>query len=270
MTSSCMETLHHGRGGGSSSSRRARASGSGTGSASGELQQQGSGTPRASAASGSLVAAATANAAGHTSAGGPKLTHSASWGAVRAAEARAAALSGIKAMPDKPLALLYTLVDLMKVLVDQLREKCLEERVEAAPNNANNPPKDSSSSSKDSKQEGGSDKAAAPAGAAAGAGGEKQAAAAGGSNGQALHGSASSRGAGPYSSSATAPDDWKLDVNKPCSGERLLLMFDRWRKLLKSFYNEKKQVFDISKVCVYVFGALCLKAIRAPHALSLH
>lgn len=29
---------------------------------------------------------------------------------------------------------------------------------------------------------------------------------------------------------------------------RLLLMFDRWRKLLKAFYNEKKHVFDISKV----------------------
>ena len=25
-------------------------------------------------------------------------------------------------------------------------------------------------------------------------------------------------------------------------------MFDRWRKLLKAFYNEKKNVFDISKV----------------------
>ena len=25
-------------------------------------------------------------------------------------------------------------------------------------------------------------------------------------------------------------------------------MFDRWRKLLKAFYNEKKRQFDISKV----------------------
>lgn len=25
-------------------------------------------------------------------------------------------------------------------------------------------------------------------------------------------------------------------------------MFDRWRKLLKAFYNEKKNTFDISKV----------------------
>lgn len=29
---------------------------------------------------------------------------------------------------------------------------------------------------------------------------------------------------------------------------RLLLMFDRWRKLSKAFYNEKKNTFDISKV----------------------
>jgi len=35
---------------------------------------------------------------------------------------------------------------------------------------------------------------------------------------------------------------------QPCGGERLLLMFDRWRKLLKAFYNEKKRQFDISKV----------------------
>lgn len=43
----------------------------------------------------------------------------ASWSAVKAAEARAAALSGIKAMPDKPLVLLYQLVELMKVCVVQ-------------------------------------------------------------------------------------------------------------------------------------------------------
>ncbi|KAG1672844.1 hypothetical protein FOA52_004648 [Chlamydomonas sp. UWO 241] len=35
--------------------------------------------------------------------------------------------------------------------------------------------------------------------------------------------------------------------NAPCD-ERLLLMYDRWRKLLKGFYNDKKQLFNISKV----------------------
>ena len=35
---------------------------------------------------------------------------------------------------------------------------------------------------------------------------------------------------------------------QPCCNEKLLLMFDRWRKLLKGFYDAKKKVFDISKV----------------------
>lgn len=37
---------------------------------------------------------------------------------------------------------------------------------------------------------------------------------------------------------------------KPCSGEKLLLMFDRWRKLAKAFYSEKKNQFDISKASI--------------------
>lgn len=40
-----------------------------------------------------------------------------------------------------------------------------------------------------------------------------------------------------------APQD-----DQPCSGERLLLIYDRWRKLAKAFYSEKKSQFDISKV----------------------
>lgn len=43
-----------------------------------------------------------------------RLGSSSGW-AHRAAEARAAAVSGIKSMPERPLALLYRLVDLMKV-----------------------------------------------------------------------------------------------------------------------------------------------------------
>lgn len=38
-----------------------------------------------------------------------------------------------------------------------------------------------------------------------------------------------------------------LQEGKPCSGEKLLLMFDRWRKLAKAFFSEKKNQFDISK-----------------------
>ncbi|KAL6771291.1 VIP1 [Auxenochlorella protothecoides x Auxenochlorella symbiontica] len=44
------------------------------------------------------------------------------------------------------------------------------------------------------------------------------------------------------------PKDWVFEDDKPCSGERLLLLYDRWRKLAKAFYSEKKSQFDISKV----------------------
>jgi hypothetical protein len=82
----------------------------------------------------------------------------------------------------------------LQVLVDQLREKCLEERLDLA----------------------------GPAAAAA-------AAAAGGS---------SSSSSSAYSSLTTSPDDWRLDEHKPCSGERLLLMFDRygWQLSVQSIW----------------------------------
>lgn len=44
------------------------------------------------------------------------------------------------------------------------------------------------------------------------------------------------------------PREWEAEKGHPCSGERILLTYDRWRKLLKSFYNTKKDQFDISKV----------------------
>jgi inositol hexakisphosphate/diphosphoinositol-pentakisphosphate kinase len=113
-------------------------------------------------------------------------------------------------MPEKPLVLLYQLVELMKVLVDQLREKCLEERVD--PVN----PHHSSQQEKQGDAAAGGDKAA----------GEK---AAGAEKPQTLLPSNSARGisSSRYSSLASSPDDWRLDDSKPCSGERLLLMFDR-------------------------------------------
>lgn len=233
-TSSCMDLLQQGKSGSGYAALRRGTRTSGTGSGTSEQQQQqqqlGAGTPKGSGgAAGGLVAAATANAAGLHAAGGlSKLTHSGSWSAVRAAEARAAALSGIKAMPDQPLALLFQLVELMKVLVDQLREKCLEERVEATPN-------PHSRSSLD-RQEAAAVSAAAAAGASDKAGPDKAtaAAAAGGSADRAAGGGSlqplnSARGisSSRYSSLASSPDDWRLDETKPCSGERLLLMFDR-------------------------------------------
>ncbi|KAK9821974.1 hypothetical protein WJX81_008214 [Elliptochloris bilobata] len=95
----------------------------------------------------------------------------------------------IHPLPPKPLALLRELVQHLKVLVEQLRGKCLQERVDKS--------------------------------------------------GEAPRG---------YSALTQSPREWALEVGKPCGGERLLLMFDRWRKLLKAFYSERKQQFDISKV----------------------
>ncbi|KAI8107858.1 hypothetical protein M9435_002885 [Picochlorum sp. BPE23] len=89
-------------------------------------------------------------------------------------------------MPADPLKSLRHLSELCKTLVDQLREKCLEE------------------ARKDESQEG-------------------------------------------YSALTMDPNDWQQQPDRPCGGEKMLLMFDRWRKLSKAFFNEKKG-FDISKV----------------------
>lgn len=40
-------------------------------------------------------------------------------------------------------------------------------------------------------------------------------------------------GARGYSALTQSSAEWLLEPGKPCGGERLLLMFDRWRKLLK-------------------------------------
>lgn len=229
-TGSCMDLLQQGKSGSSAYAalrRGTRASGTGSGTGEQQQQQQGAGALKGSGgAGGGLIAAATANAAGlHVARGLSKLTHSGSWSAVRAAEARAAALSGIKAMPDQPLALLFQLVELMKVVVDQLREKCLEERVEATTNPHSRSSLDRQEAAA-AAAAGASDKAGADKAAAAAGGGADRAAGGGGS----LQPSNSARGisSSRYSSLASSPDDWRLDETKPCSGERLLLMFDRW------------------------------------------
>ncbi|KAG7675237.1 hypothetical protein Ndes2526B_g08103 [Nannochloris sp. 'desiccata'] len=51
-----------------------------------------------------------------------------------------------------------------------------------------------------------------------------------------------------YSALTQDPAEWAAEEGKPCGGEKLLLMFDRWRKLAKAFYSDKKGEFDISKV----------------------
>mmetsp|Transcript_36118 Transcript_36118/g.91148 ORF Transcript_36118/g.91148 Transcript_36118/m.91148 type:complete len:1152 (-) Transcript_36118:379-3834(-) len=51
-----------------------------------------------------------------------------------------------------------------------------------------------------------------------------------------------------YSALTQDTSEWSLQEGHPCNGERMLLMFDRWRKLLKSFYNPKTNKYDISKI----------------------
>lgn len=90
-------------------------------------------------------------------------------------------------MPEDPLASMRCLRDLTKDLVEQLREKCLEETKGV------------------NKQDG-------------------------------------------YSALTMDPnEEWNQLPGAPCGGEKLLLVFDRWRKLAKAFWNEKKG-YDISKV----------------------
>jgi inositol hexakisphosphate/diphosphoinositol-pentakisphosphate kinase len=74
--------------------------------------------------------------------------------------------------------------------------------------------------------------------------------------------------AGRYSSLSCDPADWELQQGKPCSGEALLLMFDRWQKLAKTFY--KKGKFDISKVCMLQGDCrVDLLPVENPHPLWL-
>lgn len=122
---------------------------------------------------------------------------------------------GVRGMPDNPLQLLRRLVELIRHLVSQLRELCLKETL--VPD---------------------------PVGSGSVSGGGHHGHHTGGALGGAGGAGVSSR----YSSLSHEPGEWALEPGLPCSGERLLLMFDRWQKLHKSFYNEKKDRFDISKV----------------------
>ncbi|KAL4445780.1 hypothetical protein ABPG77_008979 [Micractinium sp. CCAP 211/92] len=106
-------------------------------------------------------------------------------------------------MPENPLELLRQLHGLLKLLVDQLRQKCLEE-----PRSDDRP-----------------------------------------------------RG---FSALTQDPKECVQEEGKPCSGEKLLLMFDRWRKLAKAFFSEKKNQFDISKV-PDIYDAAKYDAIHNQH-----
>lgn len=79
-----------------------------------------------------------------------------------------------------------------------------------------------------------------------------------------------------YSALTMDTKEWEIQEGNPCSGERLLLVFDRWRKLHKALYVEKKGLFDISKIPdiydmakVRERGAVCerQRVCRLPHEL---
>lgn len=77
----------------------------------------------------------------------------------------------------------------------------------------------------------------------------------------------------------TAVLSWHVEYvqeGQPCGGERLLLMFDRWRKLGKAFYSEKREQFDISKVrvtmhvmCILLSATLSDRTSSAMHPLAV-
>ncbi|CAG9465009.1 unnamed protein product [Pedinophyceae sp. YPF-701] len=74
-----------------------------------------------------------------------------------------------------------------------------------------------------------------------------------------------------YSAMTQSPQEWveAYGEGKPCGGERMLLMYDRWRKLHKALYNPKKRLFDISKIPdVYdsaKFDAIHNHSLHLPH-----
>ena len=75
---------------------------------------------------------------------------------------------------------------------------------------------------------------------------------------------AMARGSAPYSSLSQDPSAWLEEPKKPCSGERLLLAYDRWRKLSRSFYNRKRDTFHISKV-PDIYDSVKYDAIHNPN-----
>jgi inositol hexakisphosphate/diphosphoinositol-pentakisphosphate kinase len=114
----------------------------------------------------------------------------------------------VRPLPADPPGELRRLRALLAQLVDALRQRCLEEP---------RPPSGGGSSGSGNGSAPALERPPSSAGAAASAG-------------------------APGADAAPTPE------GAPCGGERLLLMFDRWRKLAKAFYDDKRGAFDISKV----------------------
>ena len=213
----------------------AAAGGGGGGDGAGAGDAAGDAAGGGDAAAGAPAAPAAA-ASGRLSRSGSGATGAAAGGAAAAAAPRPfdraafdAARAAVCGLPERPLAHLRRVHELMGRLVDQLRARCMEEGAAAstlpAPAAAPSPAP-----------------AAAAAAAAAAAGGEAGAGAAVVARPSTASSAASfakdARGCG-----AAAAD---ADARRPCGGERALLMLDRWAKLSRAFCRRGR--FDISKV----------------------
>jgi hypothetical protein len=239
------------------------------------------GAAAAAAAAASASAAAPGAAAAGSGGGGGNNNTSSTAGA--AALAPPQLPPGVH-LPDRPLELLQRLVAHMRLLVDELRDKCIEERQQQQPPppSASLQPAASSAAPLSGRPSDAASGALPPSGprglvpsassisvaaaaavsgqplpasfASGGGGGPltgagaSQALAAAAAHNAALAAHAAAQASAAYSSLSQAPEEMQLDPSRPCSGERPLLMFDRWRKLLKSFWSEKKGTFDISKI----------------------
>eukprot|EP01004_Peranema_trichophorum_P003664 NODE_263_length_3101_cov_40.223304_g227_i0.p1 GENE.NODE_263_length_3101_cov_40.223304_g227_i0~~NODE_263_length_3101_cov_40.223304_g227_i0.p1 ORF type:complete len:959 (-),score=209.09 NODE_263_length_3101_cov_40.223304_g227_i0:224-2947(-) len=67
-----------------------------------------------------------------------------------------------------------------------------------------------------------------------------------------------------YSALLNHPNEWDLDPKRPCQGEKVLLLYDRWRKLYKGLYNDKKGLYDCSKI-PDIYDAAKYDAIHNSH-----
>jgi hypothetical protein len=73
----------------------------------------------------------------------------------------------------------------------------------------------------------------------------------------------------PYNSLNQTPEEWEpAPPGRPCSGESMLLLLERWRKLSKALYSPKKGIFDISKVGLTLRKGLRVQGVRPPLSYS--
>ena len=172
----------------------------------------------------------------------------------------------IHPMPDDPLSLLRNLVEQLRALVERLRQLCLEEPAskgkgggEKGGDGSNggsggvgsastSRPRTADAKSLKSFNSNNDSGASSPSSASALSVAARE-------TGNGTSGVSASAAAASvareqqreqrereqaYSALTQAPREWAASTSQPCGGERLLLLYDRWRKLAKALYSEKK------------------------------